>query len=134
MKNNIPNKNIELKEIKTDEICPIGYKRNPLTNALEIDEIKAPQIMKMFNSLVYDELLSDEELVYMLISLGRDGIITVCSIMHSTFYCGYIEKNGRLYEGSHPKLISIETWLKANERFLKILDSTLKILTLEGNN
>ena len=41
----------EVKQIKTDKTCPIGYKKNPSTNSIEIDEIKAPKIRELFNTL-----------------------------------------------------------------------------------
>ena len=48
-------------QIRRKDLCPIGYKMNQLTNSIEIDEVKATEIRNMFNTLAYEEPLSDED-------------------------------------------------------------------------
>lgn len=71
----------EVKQIKTDKTCPIGYKRNPSTYSIEIDELTAPKIRELFNTLAYEEPLSDEYTINMLIGLCRDNLAKICSMI-----------------------------------------------------
>ena len=117
----------EVKQIKTDKTCPIGYKKNPSTNSIEIDEMKAPKIRELFNTLAYEEPLSDEYTINILISLRKEGLAEICSIIQNPFYCGFIEINGDLYRGIHTPLIDNITWEMANEGLADILERMVEI-------
>ena len=122
----------EVKQIKTDKTCPIGYKKNPSTNSIEIDEIKAPKIRELFNTLAYEEPLSDEYTINILISLRKEGLAEICSIIQNPFYCGFIEINGDLYRGIHTPLIDNITWEMANEGLADILERMVEIVKEES--
>ncbi len=122
----------EVKQIKTDKTCPIGYKKNPSTNSIEIDEIKAPKIRELFNALAYEEPLSDEYTINILISLRKEGLAEICSIIQNPFYCGFIEINGDLYRGIHTPLIDNITWEMANEGLADILERMVEIVKEES--
>ncbi len=123
----------EVKQIKMDKTCPIGYKRNPSTYSIEIDELKAPKIIELFNTLAYEEPLSDEYTINILVSLRREGLAEICSIIQNPFYCGFIERNGDLYQGIHTPLIDNITWEMANESLADILERMVEIIK-ENNN
>lgn len=124
----------EVKQIKTDKTCPIGYKRNPSTYSIEIDELKAPKIRELFNTLAYEEPLSDEYTINMLIGLCRDNLAKICSIIQNPFYCGFIEINGDLYRGMHTPLIDNITWEMANESLAEMLDRMVEIIKENTND
>lgn len=128
MKKNITNKNIEAKQrktkTKTKNIYP-GYKDNPLTGVMEIDEVIAPKIRSLFNILA-KEPPSNEVLINVINIFFKEGFLGVYSTILNPFYCGVIEKNGYLYQGIHTPLVSIQTWEMANENLAKVLDRLLK--------
>lgn len=115
-------------QIRRKDLCPIGYKMNQLTNSIEIDEVKATEIRNMFNTLAYEEPLSDEDITYMLVSLGNDGLAVISSIIQNSFYCGVIERNGEYYQGIHTPLIDMMTWGIANENLANMLEKMVEII------
>jgi len=127
MKKNITNKNIEVKQRKRNikNIYPIGYKDNPLTGVMEFDEVTAPRIRMLFDILA-KETPSDEVLINVINIFLKGGFLEVYSTIQNPFYCGFIRKNGNLYQGIHTPLVSIQTWEMANENLAKVLDRLLK--------
>lgn len=116
------NKKTKSKEVKTKEIFPIvGYKKNPVTNYIEIDEKRAPKIRKIFNSLADTNPSSNKNIINMPRIMIKEGIKKVRSIVRNPFYCGIVKTYGKLYQGIHPRLIDRATWLQANENLGKIL-------------
>ena len=129
MKRNIKTK---AKEIKTDEIFPIvGYKKNPLTSSIEIDEKRAQKIRKIFNSLANTKQpSSNKNIINIPRIVFKEGINKVRLIVRNPFYCGEVKTYGKLYQGIHPPLIDIITWGIANENLGKILYRIKKIINI----
>lgn len=129
MKRNIKTK---AKQIKTDEIFPIvGYKKNPLTSSIEIDEKRAPKIRKIFNSLANTKQpSSNKNIINIPRIVFKEGINKVRLIVRNPFYCGEVKTYGKLYQGIHPPLIDMMTWGIANENLGKILYRIKKIINI----
>ncbi|MBR4632074.1 MAG: hypothetical protein IKO48_01985 [Elusimicrobia bacterium] len=125
MKTKVLRKKAEVKQTKTDVICPLGYKKNPSTNSIEIDEVKAPKIRILFNMLA-KEPPSDAVLINVINTFFKGGFLEVYSTIQNPFYCGFFERNGYLYKGIHTPLVNILTWENANENLAKILNRLLK--------
>ena len=121
-----------IKKIKTDEIFPIvGYKKNPLTSMIEIDEKRAPKIRKIFNSLANTKQpSSNKNIINIPRIVFKEGINKVRLIVRNPFYCGEVKTYGKLYQGIHPPLIDMMTWGIANENLGKILYRIKKIINI----
>lgn len=129
------NKETKVKQIKKDEAFPIvGYKKNPLTGMIEIDEIRAPKIRKIFNSLADTKPSSNKNIINMPRIVFKEGINKVRSIVRNPFYCGLVKTYGKLYQGIHTPLIDELIWGMANENLEKILYRMKKIINLTDKN
>ena len=126
----------EVKQIKTDVIFPIvGYKKNPVTNRIEIDEKRAPKIRKIFNSLANTKQpSSNKNIINIPKIVFKEGINKVRLIVRNPFYCGEVKIYGKLYQGIHPPLIDMITWGIANENLGKILYRIKKTINITDKN
>jgi DNA invertase Pin-like site-specific DNA recombinase len=107
---------------------PLGY-RNVTNNdgkkSIAVDPVAAPIITKMFEWYGRGELslketakkAQAEGLVYTK-SGSKVPVSTVHSILHNRLYTGQFEWNGKLIQGKHEPLVSIELW----ERVQGVLD------------
>jgi site-specific DNA recombinase len=94
--------------------APLGYKNNPLTRLMEIDEVKASHIQEAF-SLNASGSYSIDMVANILYEKGfrgkkdnRVGKSAIAHILKNPIYYGVFRWNEKLYQGSHAPLISKE--------------------------
>lgn len=99
--------------------APLGYKNNRLTGLIEVDEAKAPFVKRMF------ELMATGTHSHLTLSdqLYREGLrnrngnkcgkSAIAFFLHNSIYYGVFRWKGRMFQGSHPPLITKELFDKA---------------------
>lgn len=92
--------------------APLGYKNNPLTRLMEVDEVKSPYIQRAF-SLIASGSYSIDMIRDTLYREGFRGKLdnkvgksAIDHILKNPIYCGVFRWNEKIYQGSHTPLIS----------------------------
>ena len=95
---------------------PIGYLRNPKTNNIEIDLVKAQVVKRAFEKFATGKctVLGLGDYLKMLGITKKEGT-TLChgsikNILISTAYIGLIKYNGEVYEGTFEPIVSKELY------------------------
>lgn len=92
--------------------APLGYKNNPLTHLLDIDEVKAPYIQRAFSLIGTGSYSIDmvREVLYREGFRGKldnkVGKSAIDHILKNPIYYGAFRWNDKMYQGSHAPLIS----------------------------
>lgn len=88
------------------------------------DEANAPKVVRIFELYATGQHTLDslrDELyrfgIYFTDRTPRFGRTTVDLILKNPFYIGKFRRNGRVYDGKHPPLISLDLWEKVQQRF-----------------
>ncbi len=105
--------------------APVGYLNNPKTRGIDIDEVKAPKVRKMFelyatgahtlHSLA--KWCDDNNLRG---NLGKKLVIAnIQKNLQNIFYLGLMKWKGEIFEGKHEPLISKKLFDKCQEVMAK---------------
>lgn len=99
-------------------VAPLGYKNNPVTHLIEVDEGKAPYLQKVF-SLMASGSYSINMVCNILYEEGfrthKNKRLPKSSLGHllrNPVYYGAFSWSGKLYQGSHTPLVSKEMFDK----------------------
>lgn len=97
-------------------IPPYGYKHNPVTKSIEIDEITAEVVRMIYAKYLHGDMgyqaitnwLESKKIPAPRAKHWNRS--TVLKILTNSVYAGYREHNGVLNEGKHKGIVSIEEW------------------------
>lgn len=99
-----------------------GYKHNPNTKSIEIDEVRAAKIRWIFEEYVRGGkgLISIAEVLNTnKVATSRKGKLwrpdTVLRIIKNPGYIGFVKHKGNIYAGRHKPIIDRDTWELAQE-------------------
>jgi site-specific DNA recombinase len=102
-------------------VAPVGYRNNPLTHLVDVDEEKAPHIKRAFSlmasgnyslSMLADKLRNEG---FTNKGRGKIGKSALDFLLKNPFYHGVYEWKGKTYRGSHTTLISKELFDRSHE-------------------
>ncbi len=102
-------------------IAPVGYRNNPVTHLIDVDEAIAPHIRRAFELFA----TGNYSLATLLEQLHGEGFRNksggrVCkaslhNILRNNFYYGVFEWRDKIYQGNHTPLIGKELFDRAQE-------------------
>jgi len=102
---------------------PLGYKNNPATKGVDIDNINAPFIKSLFErvasgnySLRMLEVMLYEEGLRSQKTNGKVTKTTLHNIIHNPLYYGDFIWSGKQYKGTHEALVSKFLWDNASKK------------------
>ena len=103
-----------------------GYKHNPLTKSLEINESEASIVRFVFNEYlkldrgyknIADILTANKVPTHS--NAKTWSVATISNMLKNQHYTGYNPHKGELYEGKHDAIITTEQWEAAQKIILK---------------
>jgi len=105
--------------------APIGYLNNPKTRGIDIDEMKAPKVRKMFElyatgNYTLHSLANWCKENGLCGNLGKPLVIAnIQKNLQNIFYIGLMKYRGEIFEGKHTPLISKKLFDKCQEVMAK---------------
>ena len=106
-------------------LAPLGYYNHPKTRTVEIDELTAPKVHKLFElyatgHYVLKDIIKAATALELFNHKGKPlGLSTIQHMFKNLFYYGLMKYDGETYQGQHTAIVDKKLFEQVNQQMTK---------------